>query len=176
MSRVLLCATASVLQMRPVVPASLFTKCQGTTLPSSGAWLVAASLGTHNKAGVTGTWLQLIPHQSPSPSEVPMCWAPARPEAVVKRCLCRWETGQLRAQARGSAGTHSSGKHPNPVVHILCPGASLQHSQPPFSREGSSLSPPSSVPGLKPNPCPASPCSADSGGSPRSWGGEEYFC
>lgn len=111
-SRALLRAAASEMETCPVVPTSLIITDQGTAPPRprgctalSRAWPTAASLGTPNKVGVTGTWLHIIPHPSPSPLEVRVCWPPPRPGVVIRGHWCRRETGPALPQAAGSART-----------------------------------------------------------------------
>ena len=60
---------------RPCPPESLFLKCQGTPgkalSANSRTCLIAASLETRDKVGVTGVRLQFILHQFWRPLEVP---------------------------------------------------------------------------------------------------------
>lgn len=179
-SRALLRAAASEMETCPVVPTSLIITDQGTAPPRprgctalSRAWPTAASLGTPNKVGVTGTWLHIIPHPSPSPLEVRVCWPP---RGLVWSSEAIGAAGRpaqpcLRLQAQPGLAWEAS----RPSGAHLVSRDQPRHSQPPFSREGSSSSPPAPVPGLKPNPVPAAPCPADAGGCPwrRT---REQFC
>lgn len=72
-----LCGHRSAVMPRPMDP-PLFITCQGTARawPSPATCLLATSLQTHSKVGVTSVQLRIILRQFPSPLEVPASWAP----------------------------------------------------------------------------------------------------